>query len=490
MGHRSTPWTHAPHPEVTVLKMRLDMRFLLVAATALAVLLLAIGCTTRPEPSETLVMEGNHSRGDLVMVTADTSSDGYHYLEPSLSPDAQRIVLTADWDAVPPPGHLPDPIPLLRQIVVMPVGSQLEPKLSIFEVGAELVHLRPFRFRVGDNPVTIDAHEQQQKGQPIWIDDDNILFWIETPRGARLFRCHVPVGFTSDDLIEPQIVFREPSDDQQFTAIPFWEHLSPSLSPDGNWLAFSRYGYVDVDSLNTATGQSIWIARMPTEGEISDQAFQITSIASQVDGPSWSPDGRHLVFHAGLDLIQSSSDIFTKEIFTVDFDTTGLAADGVVELNKNLVRRTFSPPQEGSPIYVRNESASFSMDGTRIIFVSDRRVPTLTYVDRNIWWIPQDGSLDPQLVFFTRSDDVDPMMTGGPGNEVLMSSAMGFPTEMLQRLWDESVQRLLATPIVDEDTDEITYLNQVQAEAIATGEREELEFFEGVMSHVYLLSNW
>ncbi len=48
---------------------------------------LVVGCSTREDPNETLVLQGNHSPGTLVMVTTDTSSNGYHYLEPSLSPD-------------------------------------------------------------------------------------------------------------------------------------------------------------------------------------------------------------------------------------------------------------------------------------------------------------------------------------------------------------------------------------------------------------------
>jgi hypothetical protein len=142
---------------------------------------------------------------------------------------------------------------------------------------------------------------------------------------------------------------------------------------------------------------------------------------------------------------------------------------------------TFSEAQVGSPISIRNSKPVFSPDGQRIVFVSDRRVPTLTFTDKNIWWIPSDGSLDPQLVFFTRSDDVDPVFTGGPGNEILLSSSMGFPTEMLNVLEAEAYERILALEWQP---------NEVQAAALAASEREELEFFENVMSHLYLLSNW
>ena len=473
---------------------RMDMRILLVVVAGLTTLMLAVGCTTRPEASESLVMQGNHSQGSLRMVTADTSSDGYHYLEPDLSPDGTRIVFSADWAAVPPPGHIPDVIPIIRQIAVVPVSEQTEPLMSVAEAGAHLVHHRPFPYLFGGQQSTIFPHEQMQKGQPIWIDDDNVLFWIKTPRGARLFRCYVPAGTTAEDLLEPQVVVREPSDDDEFPTMRFWEHYSPSLSPDGQWLAFSRYGYQNVDSLDTVTEQSIWVAHMPEEGEVSDVMFQVTSGASQVDAPSWSPDGSTLVFHAGIDLMSDDAEYFTKEIFTVSFDTTGLAENGVVELDRDLNRLTYSPRQEGSPIAVRNASPVFSPDGSRIIFVSDRRVPTLTFTDRNIWWIPADGSLEPQLVFFTRDDDVDPLFTGNADNEVLLSSGLGFPTSMLDRLYDEAVQRYLETPLNLEDVNEHgvdpVYPTQVQAESMASADREELSFFEGVMSHIYLLTDW
>lgn len=470
---------------------RIDMRIVMVAVAGLAMILLAVGCTTRPEASESLVMEGNHSRGELAMVTADTSSDGYQYLAPQLSLDNERIVFTADWSAVPPPGHQPDPVPLIRQIAIIDVEVELEPLLSAHQAGAEVVHLLPFTFRIGDDPVWISPHTEVQKGDPIWIDDDNILFWIQTPRGARFFRCFVPRGFDSETMISPVVVVREESDEEEFTEIPMWEHYAPALSPDGDWLAYSRFGYVDVDSLNSATGQSLWVARMPEEGQVSTQAFPITHEASMVDQPSWSPDGSKIVFQAALDLTEDSSDFFTHEIFTVDFDTTGLAQSGGVELNRNLERLTFTPPQDGSPISYRNEKPSYSSDGNSIIFVSDRRTPTLTYTDRNIWWIPADGSLDPALVFFTRTDDTDPVFSGRTGDEVLMVSSVGFPTEMLDRLWAEDVQTFLETPLNDPgDLVDPIYPTQVQAEAMANARREELEFFEGVMAHMYFLTDW
>jgi hypothetical protein len=60
----------------------------LLALVALAV----VGCTSREDPSEVLITCGNHSCGELIMVTTDTSSEGFKYLDPQLSPAGDWIV--------------------------------------------------------------------------------------------------------------------------------------------------------------------------------------------------------------------------------------------------------------------------------------------------------------------------------------------------------------------------------------------------------------
>ena len=124
---------------------------------------------------------------------------------------------------------------------------------------------------------------------------------------------------------------------------------------------------------------------------------------------------------------------------------------------------------------------SYSPDGTSIIFVSDRRVPTITLNERNIWRIPADGSLDPRILFFTRSDDQGAFYTGRTPDEILLTSAVGFPTEMLDALWSAAYDSIAAA-----NPD----YTEVQVETLADQQREQLEFFEGVMTHIYLFSNW
>lgn len=458
---------------------KLDTRAGSIVAVAAAAALLALGCSLEPEVSETLDISGNHSTGDLVMVTADTSSDGYQYLEPDLSPDGTRLVFTIDWLAITPPGQPPDVPPLIRQLAVMPLQVQDEPKLNLREQGAALVLMNTYRMLIGAALQPLQPNRDNQKGTPRWINDDEIVFWLETPRGARLFQTRIPPNFVHGQDLDITLLLREPDDDRVL-GWKYWEHMSPSVSPNGRWIAFSRYGHTDADSLSQATDQALWVCAVPESGQLSRLAFPITSEVSICDSPSWSPDGSKIVFSATLD-IQNNNDFTTRELFTVDFDTTGLAADGGVVLDRGLTRLTTSPPPSGSNFIVRNMEPSYSPDGGSIIFVSDRRVPTITLNERNIWRIPADGSLEPRLLFFTRSDDQGAFYTGRTADEILLTSAVGFPTEMLEALWSAAYDSIAAA------NPEFT---AIQVETLADQQREQLEFFEDVMTHIYLFSNW
>ena len=69
----------------------LRSRFLSAAYLALLTVVLLAGCTIKEDPTETLPLCGNHSCGNLVMVNTDTSSSGWQYLEPELSPEGKVV---------------------------------------------------------------------------------------------------------------------------------------------------------------------------------------------------------------------------------------------------------------------------------------------------------------------------------------------------------------------------------------------------------------
>ena len=432
------------------------------------------GCTSKEDPAETLAVCGNHACGELVMVTADTSSEGFHYLNPSLSPDGTRVLFTADWTAIPADDKYneDDFFTNYRQMVVIPLQRRFEPEKNLKAQGAELLRLRE-RFIPQFNEVGefLNLVINYRKGDPIWLDDDNIIFRLQLSRGFRLFRAEI----SNLDRCELFPLYLEPLD--RLSSGRLYQHFAPSLSPDGKWLAFTRSSCLIPDSLETCSQVSLMVLDMETAETnygFDAVAFAVSDSCSRIERPNWSPDSRKIVFSAGLDM--SGGRDWGTELYTIDFDTTGLAATGTVVLNNNLDRLTYTEYSEGDPIVgIFNTSPFYSHDGSEIFFVSTRRMPTTTHHDRNIWRIPADGSLDPEIFFFTRSDDVD--ATLNPDGSLLLSSQLGFPTEMLNLLEEEAYQR--ARQFSPQLTD-------LEMRIQASDERHKLEMFENVMSQIYV----
>ena len=125
-------------------------RCLPMAYLALLATLVVVGCTSKEDPSETLTVCGNHSCGELVMVTTDTSSDGYHYLSPRLSPDGTTIAFTCDWWSLPSdPRYAGDDYFVnYRQVGLIPVQTGVEPAANLAALGARLVRLQDFNLLI------------------------------------------------------------------------------------------------------------------------------------------------------------------------------------------------------------------------------------------------------------------------------------------------------------------------------------------------------
>lgn len=459
-------------------------RCLPVAYLALLAALAVVGCTSKEDPSEVLVVCGNHTCGELVMVTTDTSSDGYHYLYPRLSPDGGRIAFTCDWWALPsdPRYGGDDYFVNFRQVGVIPVQVGVEPVQSLSELGARLVRVQDFTLQLSG----VGDYQQQardfDKGAPVWdtTRDNTLLMPIKVRVGSRLFRADI----TTPEQTTVTPIYLEPTDATPSPVL--YQHTEPALSPDGRWLAYMRSGCTIPDSLETCTGLAIWVIDMATAGASDGygaRAFPVTREYSRIEAPAWSPDGGRLVFSGGLDLAGRRG--VGTELFTIDFDTTGLAAGALVR-DRNLRQITSTAMQPGDPITgVLNTAPCYSPDGSRIFFISTRRVPALTLHDRNVWVVPADGSLEPEIYYHTRGDEAHPTLN--PDGTLLLSSTLGFPTEMLDRLQEEAYQR-----IRQENEDAIAndpeYVpkTELQMRTEAAEERQQLAFFEGVMSHLYL----
>lgn len=462
-------------------------RFLPVSYAVVLAALVVVGCTSKQDPAETLSVCGNASCGDLVMVTTDTSSAGFHYLNPSLSPDGSRILFTADWWALPSEPKDPGDVYYVnyRQMAIIPVREGVEPERDLPSQGAELIRLQEANIMLSGELTNLATVLNDDKGDPIWQDDEHVIFFLRLPRvGNRLFRADLndPGALPGLATIEP--LWFEPTDAQ--SAPRAWQHMNPSLSADGRWLLFTRSGCAIPDSLETCSNLAIYALDMSTAGANNGYGglvFPLTAEYSRIERPRFAPDGRRIAFSGGLD-VAGRNDSGT-EIFTIAFDTTGLAA-GTMPLDRDLDRITFTSYAEGDPLTgVLNSDPSWSADGRDIYFVSTRRAPTTTLHDRNVWRVPADGSQDPAIHFFSRYDDLDPQIL--PDGSLLLSSMVGFPTGMLNRLEEESYQRIkLENEQAHAANPAIALYNETQLRQLAANERRQLEYFSGVMAHLYL----
>ncbi|MFO7653798.1 MAG: hypothetical protein R6X25_08220 [Candidatus Krumholzibacteriia bacterium] len=447
-------------------------------AAVLALVMAAVlaGCTSREDPSEVLEICGNHSCGVLTMVTTDTTSDGFQYLTPAVSPDGQTLVFTADWDAIPAAGRPPEDDISRRQVLVMPKTAGTQPTTNLPALGAELVKLPDtYTVAIGAAGTRINARDAQ-KNDPIWVGIDSLIFTIRMTRGNRIVRADISSREVLSSSLD--VLYYEPDD--RLAGGWTWQHFDPAISPDGRWLAFSRFGCEVPTVPTTCTRQAIWVLDMNTVGSAAPVAFPLTTEIAEIEDPAWSPDGRTLVFSASLDITGLTGGT-GLELFTIGFDA-GLASTGEVPLNHRLHRITNSPHEFGDPVdtVTRNFGPAYSRDGSEIFFVSTRRAPSVTLRDRNIWRVVADGRLEPEIVFFSREDDTDPAVDPVTGDLVL-SSRMGFPESMLDRFEQEAIARIEANE---------PGLTPAEVAAKARAEREELAFFAGVMSHLFVFSGF
>jgi len=295
--------------------------------------------------------------------------------------------------------------------------------------------------------------------------------------GTRLFRADI----SDPSFAQVEVLMMEPKDANP--SPPIVQHMACTLSPDKRWLAFTRSQCIVPNDYETCSGNAIYVLDLNTaavNNGYGAKFYPLTNEYSRIETPKWSPDGTKILFSGGLDVGGSGTGSGT-ELFTIDIDYDALEA-GNPPVDNNLTRLTYTTLTEGDPISgVVNYGGVYSNDMQDIYFVSTRRAPTTTLHDRNIWIIPADGELEPEIYYFSREDDVDPYVM--PDGRLLFSSALGFPKEMLDRLEAEAYQTWVVR-----NEEEGLGLDEVQMRELANDEIRSLQFFQGVMSMLYTYS--
>jgi Tol biopolymer transport system component len=179
------------------------------------------------------------------------------------------------------------------------------------------------------------------------------------------------------------------------------EQSSPAWSPDGRWIAFSRCTFFT----ESGVCSSAQIVVVQPDGRGARDVTQPVAQMSVTDSkPSWSPDGKRIVFTRTL----SFGD---NQIWVVGVDGTGL-------------RRLLADDAES------DHNPSWSPDGTRIVFSSD------VLGTEAIFLMNADGSGAQKIVDeFKDPDDPDATIGGGAVNPAFSPTGTRIVFSATGDLW-------------------------------------------------------
>ncbi len=227
------------------------------------------------------------------------TANGYLNLMPTWSSDRKSLVFTAYRQRKQQ--IIQRELSTGKEKILVPTASlNITPSFS--NDGTSLVYSSA---KNGNSDIyTLDLQSKAIKRVTSHRSADLSPTW--SPDGTRL-------AFTSDRGGRPQVYtmnadgsnIRRLTYEGDYNAAPVW-------SPQGDWIAY----------VCRIPGQYFKLCRITTDGR---QVFQITKGRSIDDSPSWSPNGRHLVF--------SSLRRGKSQIFMVNSDGTGLEklTSGVIQ---------------------------------------------------------------------------------------------------------------------------------------------------------------
>lgn len=328
------------------------------------------------------------SVGAFAKVSPVTSFEGAE-LSPSFSPDGGRVAFA--W--APDGGENLD-------IYVAQVGAQTPQRLTsnnLPEVsprwspdGSRIAFVRRRDAQHADIVVIPALGGTEQKIQEIRFITDttgrSILAW--TPDSASLvFSAQSPGSDSYTYHLYLLSIATGEARPIPLTGSPKFGDMSPSVSPDGRWLAFTRFATAPLEG-------ELMVQRLESGTSFAPdgEPFPITELIRLPKAIGWSPDSRNMVLLAGRnvrewsaetrgrvrDVYTATSDIENATVTWQDGRARIVAAVGstgsdlwMLPLNPATHRPTGPPERRASSTQV-DERPVLSPDGTRLVFVSER----------------------------------------------------------------------------------------------------------------------
>ena len=228
----------------------------------------------------------------------------------------------------------------------------------------------------GKNQRNLTNHPDGDDLAPSWLPDGKRIAFMSDRDG------HVPKGHVRSTF-EIYVMDADGGNPQNLTNDPNTD-ASPAWSPDGKRIAFTSYRDGNAE-----------IYVMDADG---DNQQNLTNSPDGDLWPSWSPDSTRIVFSSYRDgHFIGEAEITTTEIYVMDAD--GGNQQRLTENRKN------------------DELPSWSPDGTRIVFSSDRKGDWVNY---EIYVMDADGG-NLQRLTENRDDDGGPSWSPD-GKRIVFSS--------------------------------------------------------------------
>jgi Tol biopolymer transport system component len=408
-------------------RARRSWQFFLLVALASVLAALSTGCEQTDEDCW-------QPSGDVLPVTSDTT--GTDNARPKISPDGTRVAFSTDFWGTE---NFDDEPRRDIAVIDLPAPGELRtPVRRLFDVGnaRRIVYPR----LPDDRGASVTDFAGTVSAWPAWHPDgvrmaavvnikadgrsnfDRLYFFEPNFAGpaAQQIEALNPV------LVDDVGLSSDLSNNQ-------YQYSTPAFSPDGQWLAYSRFFFRPADLTNQIPAVTVNPAIF-AYNLIDGRVIRVTRGSSIEWEPAWSPSGTEIAFTANR-----GTSTGHPEIFKIAFDPANPAVDGQPD---GAVRLTFTDVDPRPKIPVGALQPTWMASG-RIVYTSTQRPPCTSLRDRNVWTMDAAGG-DQLIVFQSRTDDQYPSADPTGSNTIVFTTRLNQAPDFVGQKSDIWVLRNFA----------------------------------------------